>query len=78
MHSLVPRPFRSWREKGLVSTVCACVSFSHFSGKQDSSTVYCRDTKKLKLPDVYLKEELRAAIKAVYEGMSLSVCLLAT
>ncbi len=35
--SLVPRPFR--REKGLVSTVCACVSFSHFSGKQDSSTV---------------------------------------
>ncbi len=33
---------------------------------------------KLKLPDVSLKEELRAASKAVYEGMSLSVCLLAT
>ncbi len=32
---------------------------------------------KLKLPDVSLKEELRAAIKAVYKGMSLSVCLLA-
>ncbi len=29
----------------------------------------------LKLPDVSLKEELRAAIKAVYEGKDVFVCL---